>query len=130
MKKFSLVLLVLAYWSIVGCLQPRTSGVVVENGRLFIEDPAFAANIDLIKDACEKTSEGFLHAQVTLKNNNRSDYKIQYQFEWRGANGIMQKHAVTPWRPLVLLGRMSDEIFATSPLQDTVDFRLKIRRAD
>lgn len=130
MKKFSLVLLVLASGLMVGCLQPRTSGVMVENGRLFIEDPAFAANLELIKDECVKTSEGFLHAQVTLKNNNRTDYKIQYQFEWRGKNGMMQKHAATPWRPHVLLGRMSDEIFATSPLQDTVDFRLKIRRAD
>jgi len=130
MKKLIVLFSVFACAAISGCMEPRTSGVMVEKGRLFIEDPAFAANIELVQDACETTSEGFLHAQVTLKNTNRDDFHCQYRFEWRGENGMMQTHATTPWRPFVLHGRTTDEIDATSPLPGTADFRLKIRRAD
>ena len=113
-----------------GCYTPRTSGVMVEKGRLFIEDPAFAVNIDLVRDACETTNEGFLHAQVTLKNTNREDYRCQYRFEWRDKNGMMQSHQPTPWRPLVLHGREIKDLDAVSLLQNTADFRLTLRRED
>lgn len=114
----------------VGCVMPRTSGVWVEKGRLNIEDPAFAANIEVVRDVREKTPEGFLHAQVTVKNANREDYACQYRFEWRGRNGMIQKHAQTPWRPAVLHGRETMEFDGVSPLQGTEDFRLVVRRAE
>ena len=114
--------------ALCGCVSPRTSGVVVEKGRIVFEDPAFAANIEVLQDVRERTQEGFLHAQVTLQNTNRTDYECQYRFEWRGANGVMQKHAPTPWRPILLHGREPVELDAVSPLPDTDDFRLVIRR--
>ena len=113
---------------VAGCAMPRTSGVWVEKGRLNIEDPAFAANIEVVRDMREKTPDGFLHAQVVVKNTNRTDYECQYRFEWFGGNGMKQTHAETPWRPMLLHGRMTTELVAVSPLQGTEDFRLAIRR--
>ncbi len=114
-----------------GCLQGRlTSGVTTEQGRLSIEDPAFAMNLELIRDARTKTDEGFLHAQATLKNTNRDDYRCQYQFTWFDEHGMALKHARTPWRPLTLHGRETKELDAVAPIQGAEDFRLKIRRAD
>lgn len=113
-----------------GCFSPRTSGIGVEKGRLFIEDSSFALNLDLVQDIREKTAEGFLHVHVSLRNTNHQDYKCQCRFEWKTPQGLVQKHAVTPWRPLVLHGRETMTLDAVSPLQGTDDFRLVIRRID
>jgi len=113
---------------LVGCLGPKTSGVWVEKGKLNIEDPVFASNIILLEDSLEMTAEGFLHGQVTIQNTSRKDFRLQYCFEWRGENGMIQKHAPAPWRSLVLHGREITEIDMVSPLQGSADFRLKLRR--
>ena len=114
----------------VGCAFPNTSGMMVEKGRVNIEDPAFASNIEVIQDMRERTPEGFLHAQVMVKNLNRTDYRCQYRFEWIRKNGMIQTHANTFWEPKVLHGRMVDEMNAVCPVKDADDFRLKIRRKD
>ena len=119
--------LLLVLFTSFGCLSPNSSGVLVENGRLYIEDARFASNIKVISDACEKTELGFLHAQVTLKNTNRVDYRCQYRFEWRGKNGMIQKNAFTPWRPAVMHGRETVTLDAVSTIPDTEDFVLKLR---
>ena len=111
-----------------GCFMSRTSGVWVEKDRINIEDPAFAANIEVVRYVREKTPEGFLHAQVTVKNTNRTDYECQYRFEWIRANGMTQAHVETPWHPKLLHGREVIELDAVSPVQGSEDFRLKIRR--
>ena len=113
-----------------GCLSPKTSGVWVEKGRLYIEDAAFATNIDIVQDSMERTPEGFLHVQVTVRNSNQHDYRCQYRFEWKTEQGMVQTHAHMPWRPAVLHGRDVTPLEAVSPLQGTADFRLSIRRAD
>ena len=113
-----------------GCFWARTSGVWVEKGRINIEDPAFAANIEVVRDIRERNSAGFLHAQVTLQNSNREDYYCQYRFEWRAENGMIQKHQPASWQPLVLHGREVVDLDAVSLLQDSADFRLSIRRAN
>ena len=119
--------LMFASSSFFGCLAPRTSGVMVEKGRLIIKDAKFASNIKIISDGREKTELGYLHAQVVLENMNRDDYRCQYRFEWLGKNGLVQKHAFTPWRPIVLHGRTIERIDAVSPIPDTEDFILKLR---
>ena len=113
-----------------GCFWARTSGVWVESGRINIEDPAFAANIEVVRDVRERTPEGFLHAQVTLQNSNLEDYHCQYRFEWRDENGMIQTLQPSPWRPLVMHGREVVDLDAVSVLQDSADFRLSIRRAN
>ena len=115
--------------ALAGCLSPKTSGVWVEKGRLYIEDSAFALNLNLVQDAMERTPEGFLHVQVTVQNTNQQDYPCQYRFEWKTKEGLVQTHAQTPWCPVVFHGRDVVPLDAVSPLQGTDDFRLAIRRA-
>ena len=129
MKQMKLAVAVLAM-ALAGCLSPKTSGVWVEKGRLYIEDAAFALNLNLVQDATERTPEGFLHVQVTVQNTNQQDYPCQYRFEWKTKEGLVQTHAKTPWRPIVFHGRDVVPLEAVSPLQGTDDFRLAIRRAD
>ena len=124
--KFIAVLFAVA---LAGCLSPKTSGVWVEKGHLYIEDAAFALNLELVQDAMERTPEGFLHVQVTVQNTNQQDYPCQYRFEWKTKQGMVQTHASTPWRPVVFHGRDVVPLEAVSPLQGTDDFRLSIRRA-
>lgn len=118
----------LALSMFAGCSFPATSGVSVAKGRISIDDPAFASNIEVVRDVREKTSEGFLHAQVMVKNLNRTDYECLYRFEWFGGNNMKQTHAETPWRPISLHGCETADISAVSPLQETEDFRFTIRR--
>lgn len=128
MGKHMILSAALAVLSLAGCSFARTSGVMVEKGRIYIEDPAFAANIEVVQDMREVMPDGFLHAQVTLKNANRTDYECQYRFEWRDKSGMMQKHAPAPWRPLFLHGRTTETVDAVCPLANADDFRLFIRR--
>lgn len=114
----------------MGCSSPRTSGMMVEKGRVSIEDLVFASNIEVIQDTRERTPEGFLHAQVRVKNLNRTDYRCQYRFEWIRKNGLIQTHAKTFWEPKVLHGREVGEMRAVCTVKDADDFRLKIRRED
>ena len=113
-----------------GCTMPRTSGVWVEKGRLNIEDPAFAANIEVVKEISEKTPEGFLHAQVEVKNTNRTDYQCLYRFEWLRENGMTQSHSEMPWRPITLNGRTPTRLEGVCTVKDAEKFRTFIRRAD
>ena len=113
-----------------GCVMPRTSGVMVEKGRVAIEDPEFAANIEVVRDVMERNSRGFLHAQVALKNTNHTDYRCQYCMEWCDKNGMIQKHQSSPWTVREMHGRETVEIDEVSTLRDSEGFRLKIRRVD
>ena len=131
MKKKATLIMVLgiALFAFTGCVT-RTSGIYVEKGKLHIENPAFASNIQIIQDTREKTDEGFLLAHVTVKNLNHSDYRCQYCFEWLDMNGQVMTHAPTPWRPLVLHGMETYTINAVAPIQGADDFSLKMRRID
>ena len=113
-----------------GCLSSRTSGVAVEKGRVEIHDPSFALNLEIVRDACERTPEGFLHVQATIRNLNNSDFRCQYRFEWKNAQGLVQTHAMMPWRPVVIHGHDETVFEAVSPLKDTEDFRLSVRRSN
>lgn len=111
-----------------GCLSPKTSGVAVEKGRLLIHDPSFALNLEMVQDARERTPEGFLHVQATVRNTNQVDFRCQYRFEWKTVQGLVQTHAMTPWRPVVMHGRDETVFEATSTVQGAEDFRLAVRR--
>ena len=111
-----------------GCAS--TAGVWVDKGKLHVEDPAFASNVEVIREIREKTPEGFLHAQVEVKNTNRTDYECQYRFEWIRANGMTQMHAEMPWRPVTLLGRTPRKLEGVCTVKDAEDFRIFIRRAE
>lgn len=113
-----------------GCLSPRTSGVVVEKGQLLIHDPSFALNLEMVNDAVRSTPEGFLHVQVKVRNINQTDFACQYRFEWKTAQGLVQTHALSPWRPVVLHGGAETVLEAVSTVPGADDFRLALRRVN
>lgn len=124
------VLPVCLTFSLCGCLSPKTSGMAVEKGRLLVHDAAFALNLEMVSDTVARTPEGFLRVQVKVRNANQTDFDCQYRFEWKTASGIVQTHAVTPWRPAVLHGRDETVFEAVSAIQGADDFRLIVRRSN
>lgn len=111
-----------------GCLHPaKNSGVTVVGGKVFIYDPSFAVNIQLVKDDITQTPQGFLRVQTTLQNTNHEDWNCQYRFVWFDANGMEQTHAPTVMRPCVLHGKQMTVLEGVSPLQGTAGFRLELR---
>ena len=63
-----------------GCLHPpKNSGVAVVGGKVWVYDPSFAVNIQLVKDDMTRTPQGFLHVQTTLQNTNHEDWNCQYR---------------------------------------------------
>ena len=111
-----------------GCLHPpKNSGVAVVGGKVWVYDPSFAVNIQLIKDDITRTPQGFLHVQTTLQNTNHEDWNCQYRFVWFDANGMEQTHAPTILRPCVLHGMQTTVLEGVSPLQGTASFRLELR---
>lgn len=130
MKKLMLAIFAMALAALAGCMTPRTSGVWIEKGRLHMEDPAFASNIEILQDSRELTPEGFLHAQVTVQNRIRKDFSCLYKFEWKDKNGMVLVHQQTPWTQLTLHGNEIYTIDGVSILEKAEDFRLKLRRND
>lgn len=111
-----------------GCLHPpKNSGVVVVGGKVWVYDPAFAVNIQLIKDDITRTPQGFMHVQTTLQNTNHEDWSCQYRFVWFDANGMEQTHASAILRPCVMHGMQTMVLEGVSPLQGTASFRLELR---
>ncbi|MBR3822861.1 MAG: YcfL family protein [Kiritimatiellae bacterium] len=113
-----------------GCLSPKTSGVVVEKGRLIVHDASFALNLDMVSDTTQRTPEGFLRVQAKVRNTNHVDFRCQYRFEWKTPQGVVQTHALAPWRPVVLHGRDETVLEAVSLVPGADDFRLILRRID
>ena len=113
-----------------GCLSPKTSGLLVEKGRLTIGNASFGLGIDISQDASRLTDDGFLHVQVELKNNDERDYSFQYRFVWMDKDGLEMKHALSPWRQVVLHGRELATIEAVSTVKGAADFRLYMRQND
>ncbi len=111
-----------------GCLHPpKNSGVVVVGGKVWVYDPAFAVNIQFIKDDITRTPQGFMHVQTTLQNTNHEDWSCQYRFVWFDANGMEQTHASAILRPCVMHGMQTMVLEGVSPLQGTASFRLELR---
>ncbi len=110
-----------------GCLGPNTAGLSVERGRLVMEDRAFALSLELVQDQTVRTEQGFLKAQVTLRNTQKGDACAQYRFTWKDCNGMTLKRAETLWTPLVLHGREEAVIEAICPVPGAADFRLVVR---
>ena len=116
-----------------GCAS--TAGIWVDididkENTLHVEDPAFAANIKVIRAFQENTPEGFLYAQVEVQNTSRTDYRCQYRFEWIRAGGMTQEHSEMSWNPITLHGREPTRLKGMCTVNDAQRFRIFLRRAD
>ena len=110
-----------------GCLSPRTAGLSAEKGVLKVEDRLFASHIEVVQDQTTMTDQGFLKAQVTLRNTERRNFDCQYRFTWKDKDGMTLKAAETLWTPLMLHGREEAVIQGICPVPDAADFRLVMR---
>lgn len=110
-----------------GCLGPNTAGIAAEQGRLVVEDRAFASRVELVQDQTVMLDGGFLKAQVTLKNTQKRDVRFQYRFAWKDRDGMTLKNAGTLWTVLPLHGREEAVIEAICPVPGAADFRLVVR---
>ena len=112
-----------------GCLSPVTAGVSAERGRLTVEDRAFAYRLEIVEDKTKTIDlgDGFLKAQVTLRNRERRDAELQYRFTWKDKDGMTLKSATTVWTPLPLHGREEAVLEAICPVPGAADFRLVVR---
>ena len=120
----------LAMSVLAGCAS-STAGIWVEEiqgkRQIGIEDPSFATNIEVIDYRCSKTPEGFLKAQIRIKNKNLTDFRCQYRIEWFDKDGMVQTHQTSPWTPRLMHGGDLMDISEVSTLQCSEGFRLKIR---
>ena len=112
-----------------GCLSPVTSGISAEGGRLAVENRALASRIEILEDKTKliEVGNGFLKAQVTLRNRDSRDFSGQYCFTWKDRDGLTLKSAETVWTPLLLHGREEAVLNAVCPVPHAADFRLVIR---
>lgn len=110
-----------------GCLSRKSAGVAAERGILQVEDRTFATRLDVVQDQTVMLDDGFLKAQVTLKNTGMRDATFQYRFLWKDRDGLMLKRAETLWTPLALHGREEAVVEGICPVPGAADFRLVIR---
>ena len=111
-----------------GCLAPRTAGVDIQNGELRVADAAFLSRLVLVKEATQRTPEGFLRVCVSVENSGTRTYPCQYRFVWLDADGLEIDSAKSQWTPVFLLGRQKLDLQRTSPTIDAAGYRLEIRR--
>lgn len=110
-----------------GCLSPKTAGVSAEKGVLKVEDRLFASHIVVVQDQTTMTDQGFLKAQVTLRNTGKRDFDCQYIFTWKDKDGLTLKSAKAIWRPLTLHGREESVVQGICPVAGAADFRIVLR---
>lgn len=127
MKRMLALSMVAGLFLSAGCLGPTTSGVAAEQGRLTVENRAFASNVELVQDQTVFTDSGFLKAQVTLRNTSKRNLRAQYRFTWKDRDGLTLKNAETPWMPLEMHGREEAVLEAICPVPKAADFRLTVR---
>jgi uncharacterized protein YcfL len=95
-----------------------------------VENRAFASRVEVLRDQTVFTDEGFLKAQVTVRNTSKRDTRALYRFTWKDRDGLTLKNADTRWMPLTLYGREEAVIEAICPVPKATDFRLVLRPAE
>lgn len=130
MKRIWVLSVVAGMLTVAGCLGPTTSGVAAERGRLTVENRAFASRLEVVQDQTVFTDNGFLKAQVTLRNTTKRNLRAQYCFTWKDRDGLTLKNAATPWMPLAMHGREEAVLEAVCPVPKAADFRLVVRPAE
>lgn len=126
--RLSTIFGVAALFALTGCLSEPTDGVVLEKGRLTVENAPVAINLEITREIAETTNEGHLHVQVFVQNTNECDWGCQYRFQWFDAYGFQMSQAMDMWKPTMFHGRELSKFESVCPLEGAADFRLIIRK--
>lgn len=127
MKFLVLTFLASALIFAAGCLSSTSAGFSAEKGVLRVEDRRFASHIEVVQDQTTIGDNGFLKAQVTLRNTEKRDFDCQYRFVWKDKDGLTLKGAETLWTPLMLHGREEAVLHGICPVPHAADYRLVLR---
>lgn len=119
---------VTAILALTGCLSEHTDGVVLERGRLTVENAPVAVNLEITREIAETTSEGHIHVQVFVQNANEYDWGCQYRFQWFDAKGFQMSQTMEVWKPAMFHGRELSKFEGVCPLEGAADYRLIIRK--
>lgn len=123
-----------------GCLSPGTSGISLEGGEGFADRTSFVrigdagvlSHLRLVgRQYWRNTPEGFLEATVPIENTGRQTFHCLYRFVWLDERGLEDRHSVSPWRLVHMLGRPFRRDFsAVSPRAGLARYRFELRRSD
>lgn len=109
-----------------GCISD-TSGIVVEKGKMIINNQRFASHMSLMHYSLKETETGCLHVQVVLENSDYGDIRFQYLFEWYDKDGMLLEETSPMWRTLRMHGKDRKALECVSENKLAKDFRLAIR---
>lgn len=140
-RALALVVLVLA---IGGCKVTKicnsTGGMEVaqtegETARTNVDDPCFRKWLTVESAVATRTANGFLTAQVELRNVHRDldedgredDFEAQYQILWFDAKGLAVFPDTAAWRRVTWHGGELRPLSATAPDVSVVRYVLRLR---
>jgi len=126
MKKVMLILVVALATAFVGCITDN-SGFVVEKGHLVVYNQRFASHLDMQYQLSRKTPTNFLHVQAFLQNADTMDFRFQYRFEWKDADGMMLRETNPAWKVATVHGRDTLALEGVSESPEAADFRLVVK---
>jgi len=123
MKRFLFPLLM--FFLLTGCMQKNISNVVYSSTNThLINSPLLEKKVSII-DFKTRYLNNLLNVFVTIKNNKKQSYDLEYRFVWLDKNGFVVES--TPWLPLTInaMERRSIEEIAHSP--SVVDLKFQLR---
>ena len=140
-RALALVVLMLA---IGGCKVTKicnsTGGMEIaqtegETARTNVDDPCFREWLTVESAVATRTADGFLTAQVELRNIHRDldddgredDLGAQYQILWFDAKGLSVQPDATTWRRVIWHGGQAVSLSATAPDASAARYVLRLR---
>lgn len=79
-----------------------------------------------VSDMRSITRNGVLTAQVTIKNDSKSNL-VSYRFRWIGKNG-MAVFDEEAWKPVTIGKGQATTIVGIAPTPDAIDFRFELNQ--
>ena len=111
-----------------------TAGIEVsvpENGAMSVrvDDATFARKFSVEGAETRRGDDGFIVANVFVRNTKGDDAYMQYKFYFYDADGFAVQPALRPWEQAVIHGGELYPISATGPEPRVVKFVLRMRRS-
>ena len=106
-----------------------------ETAKTNVDDPCFRKWLAVESAVATRTADGFLAAQVELRNIHRDldddgredDFEAQYQILWFDAKGLSVLPDTAVWRRTIWHGGALRQLSATAPNASVVRYVLRLR---
>lgn len=119
--------------ALTGCQTIQTGGVEVtveEYGpmKLRVDDRHFAGQISVENAKLRRTDDGFIIADVLIRNCQAVDVCLEYKFSFYDSDGMSVQSGGRAWEQKVLHGGELVSLTATGPEKTVAKFVLRLRR--